>query len=552
MPNIKEFQTPALALRPSETGVEATSAAARRVGAEYNEAGGSIAAGGAAVGGAVKIAGEMYDDHLTHQEISRGGLALAGMMGAKTDDWNKAAKGADPNDPTVANKFLQDSLEPDLEKFKEGFTTQRSQQWAESHVDAFRQHMFVKTSADMATLAGEAIKTNYRQTTNSLANTVRNDPTSLDFVLKTYEDTLSSVVGTSTNLKGADAGRIKTELLQKGKEELVKSAALGHIEATGKMPPWSTDPKYSPYITPSELKQLEVAERHYATLNKSEQRAADQDADRKARTQLHSDMNALELSLYDDDGNLTASKEHIQKFREIVRANPQGANLEPGRVSGMFNGLTRMIDRQNRVKASLDDTDTRQDLTNRLFDPDNPTTMLQIGLAVNDGKLSQRSSRNLGAIVKAEETSIKDPVMKVTMGGAKQLLGTDPVGAGNYASFVQVFLPQYIAQKRAGTLPANALDLKDPKSLISESMAPYKRTLQQQMQDRILRGEFGLEPATQPQQQQPPRSQPKASAHPAVPDSLRDNPNVAWSPSKGRFYDVRTRQSWDKDGNASK
>ena len=547
MPNIREFQTPALGLRANETGVEATAAAARRVGAEYNEAGGSIAAGGAAIGQSIKIAGDLYDDHLTHQEISRGGLALAGMMGAKTDDWNKAAKGADPNDPTVANKFLQESLEPDLEKFKEGFTTQRSQQWAESHVDAFRQHMFVKTSADMASLAGEAIKANYRQTTNSLANTVRNDPTSLDFVLKTYEDTLTSVVGTSTNLKGADAGRIKTELLQKGKEELVKSAALGHIEATGKMPPWSTDPKYSPYITPSELKQLEVAERHYATLNRSEQRAAEQDADRKARVQLHSDMNALELSLYDDDGNLVASKDHIQKFREIVRANPVGANLEPGRVSGMFNGLTRMIDRQNRVKASLDDDATRQDLTNRLFDPDNPTTMLQIGLAVNDGKLSQRSSKNLGAIVKAEETSIKDPVMKVTMGGAKQLLGTDPVGAGNYASFVQVFLPQYIAQKRAGTLPANALDLKDPKSLISESMAPYKRTLQQQIQDRILRGDFGLEPAMQPQLQ-PPRSQPRASTHPSIPETLRENPNVAWSPSKGRFYDVRTRQSWDKDG----
>ncbi|HEX9213165.1 MAG TPA: hypothetical protein VF901_21870 [Bradyrhizobium sp.] len=547
MPNIREFQTPALGLRANETGVEATAAAARRVGAEYNEAGGSIAAGGAAIGQSIKIAGDLYDDHLTHQEISRGGLALAGMMGKKTEDWNTAAKGADPNDPTVANKFLQESLEPDLEKFKEGFTTQRSQQWAESHVDAFRQHMFVKTSADMASLAGEAIKANYRQTTNSLANTVRNDPTSLDFVLKTYEDTLTSVVGTSTNLKGADAGRIKTELLQKGKEELVKSAALGHIEATGKMPPWSTDPKYSPYITPSELKQLEVAERHYATLNRSEQRAAEQDADRKARVQLHSDMNALELSLYDDDGNLVASKDHIQKFREIVRANPVGANLEPGRVSGMFNGLTRMIDRQNRVKASLDDDATRQDLTNRLFDPDNPTTMLQIGLAVNDGKLSQRSSKNLGAIVKAEETSIKDPVMKVTMGGAKQLLGTDPVGAGNYASFVQVFLPQYIAQKRAGTLPANALDLKDPKSLISESMAPYKRTLQQQMQDRILRGDFGLEPAMQPQLQ-PPRSQPRASTHPSIPETLRENPNVAWSPSKGRFYDVRTRQSWDKDG----
>lgn len=548
MPNIREFQTPALGLRANETGVEATAAAARRVGSEYNEAGGAIAAGGAAVGQSIKIAGELYDDYTTHQEISRGGVGLAGLMGKKTEDWNSTVKNADPNNPAVAAKFLEENLEPDLEKFRDGFTTQRSQQWADNHLNSFRQHMFAKTAADMATMAGEAIKVNYRQTTNSMANTVRNDPSALDFMLKTYEDTLNATVATSSNLKGSTAAAIRTELLQKGKEELIKSAALGHIETTGKMPDWSRDPKYSAYITGPELKQLETAERHYTTMNRAAENAARQDVERDARNKFHADINKLELSLYDDDGNLVVTKDHIAQFREIVRQNALGATLEPTRVSGMFNGLTRMVDKQNRVKASSDDPATRQDLTDRLFDQDNPTTMLQIALQVNDGRLSPRSAKNLGAIVKAEDTSLKDPILKDTMKGAHALLGTDPVGSGNYASFVQVFLPQYTAAKRAGTLKPNALDIKDPASMISEAMAPYKRSLQQQMTDRILRGEFGLEPAVAPQLPQPPRSQPRASPHPPVPDSLRENPNVAWSPSKGRFYDVRTRKSWDKDG----
>jgi len=547
MPNIREFQTPALGLRANETGVEATAAAARRVGSEYNEAAGAIAAGGAAVGQSIKIAGELKDEYDSHQEISHGQAGLAGKMGVWTDRWNTEVKNADPNDPTVAAKYME-ALDADLEKFREGFTTQRSQQWADNHLSGFRQHMGLKTSADMATLAGEAIKTNYRQTTNSLANTVRNDPTSLDFVLKTYEDTLGDLVSTSPTLKGVEAGKLKTELAQRGKEEIIKSAALGHIEATGKMPDWSRDPKYSPYITGPELKQLETAERHYTTMNRAAENAARQDVEREARSKFHADINKLELSLYDDDGNLVATKDHIAAFREIVRQNALGATLEPSRVSGMFNGLTRMVDKQNRVKASSDDPATRQDLTDRLFDQDNPTTMLQIALKVNDGMLSPRSAKNLGAIVKAEDTSLKDPILKDTMKGAHALLGTDPVGSGNYASFVQVFLPQYTAAKRGGTLKANALDIKDPESMISEAMAPYKRSLQQQMTDRILRGEFGLEPAVAPQLPQPPRSQPRAPAHPAIPESLRDNPNVTWSPSRGLFRDVRTNKLFDKDG----
>ena len=63
--------------------------------------------------------------------------------------------------------------------------------------------------------------------------------------------------------------------------------------------------------------------------------------------------------------------------------------------------------------------------------------------------------------------------------------GKDPKGLENYARFVQTFVPQYLQQSRAGTLPPNALDVNDPTSLISRAMAPFKRSPAQLLKDRI-------------------------------------------------------------------
>ncbi len=42
MPNIKTYDTPALGLVPSETGIQAVAAAARRGGAFFNQAAGAL------------------------------------------------------------------------------------------------------------------------------------------------------------------------------------------------------------------------------------------------------------------------------------------------------------------------------------------------------------------------------------------------------------------------------------------------------------------------------------------------------------------------------
>jgi hypothetical protein len=391
MPTIKEYNTPALGLRPNETGISATAAAARRVGAEYNEAGSSIAAGGQAIAHAGKIAGDMYVDYLDHQEISRGAPAFAGLMSSKTDEWNKVANDSDPNDPTVAQKFVEENLNPALDKFKEGFTTEKSQQWAESHIDAFRQHMFTKTSADMASNAGRAAEVNVRQTINAMSNTVRNDPTSLDFTLQTYESSLNGMVDSSPNLKNTEGGKIKTALMQHGQEEIVKSAVLGHIEKTGEIPDWVNKSEYSKYINGAELKQFEQAAKNYNRLNNAEGRAQRVQRDYEAKSDFNRRVNELEVSTapknQGDPPQLPA--DYWDNIRDL--AKHPGAALEPGRLKTMIENGERITARLNKPEPLGPDSRlTTIDLVQRMRSegPDRLKSDNDIYAAYMDGKLT--------------------------------------------------------------------------------------------------------------------------------------------------------------------
>jgi hypothetical protein len=73
------------------------------------------------------------------------------------------------------------------------------------------------------------------------------------------------------------------------------------------------------------------------------------------------------------------------------------------------------------------------------------------------------------------------------------MTGKDPRGQAAYSAFVNDFLPKYLAAERTGNLPPNALDVKDPNSMISQSMAPYKRTTGQKLNDFM--SEMGVDPS---------------------------------------------------------
>lgn len=352
MAKIETFDAGNLALQPTEVGVEAAAGAGRRLGAFYNQVGEATQRfgerAGQEIGGAIRDAGQAAIDFEDHREISHGAATFATLTDNLTNQWNDAAKNADPNDPAVAAKFRETVLEPALEKFRDGFNTEKSQQFAESHIEQLRQHMFEKTSSDMSTLAGQAAKVNATQTVNTLSNTALNDPSALNFALKSFDTSVEGIVGSSPNLKGATAAAVRSEISEKGREQIVKSAALGAIMKTGELPAWTSDPQYSKYVNGIELKQLQQYAQTVQRMGQNEARSQRQEADYNNKKDFNAKMYDLEASTLPQKAGdrPTLPSDYWDKLRALS-IHP-GAALEPGRFKTMVQAGEALTDRLNK------------------------------------------------------------------------------------------------------------------------------------------------------------------------------------------------------------
>ena len=269
MANIKVFDTPQLGLRPSETGIETVAGNARRQGAFFHEEAGSLEqlaaqegqayrSVGNALGGGVASAGEVAVNYMDHKEISAGAAKGTQLMAGLTDQWNKIASdpNLDPNDTTIKQKFMQETLEPALQQFKDEsgfFSTEKSQQFAESFIDRFRQQMDKDTSADMSKLAGIALKTNVQTTVNSLSTMVNSDPSKIDFALDTANHAINAKVDSAPTLDAVTAASVRSEVGLKAKSDIVKSGILGILNKNPDADLSSLVKKYDGYVNASEV-----------------------------------------------------------------------------------------------------------------------------------------------------------------------------------------------------------------------------------------------------------------------------------------------------------
>ena len=467
----------------------------RETGELGSEKGAALTSVGRAVGSGVEAVGDAAVKYLDHQQISKGSADFTQLMLGATKQWNDTVKNADPNDPTVGPKFMA-ALNSQLDSFKQngGFVTDNGQQWAEAHIDALRQHMAEKTQGDMSSLAGEAAVVNHQQTINQLSATVHSDPSSIDFALATLKSSSEGVISTSPNLTGAEAGKVRMELQQHGAEAIVKSAAVGYIEKTGKMPDWVTDPKYAPYVNGAELKMLESAAKTQAKANeltdKQKQIADRQIADlnvKKAATKVTLDN----VSVDPQTKEVTLGPNYFQDTLTAIRKNPDAPNAVET-LHTMFNWGHAM---QNQERKVATDPATASALDANIFSSDKPTSLTDIQKAEIAGKMSRADAQLRTEIINQRDKMPSDPQFKLAMDGAKELIegrspGEKSLQAGKYAAFMQQFLGDYQRQKQAGTLPPNALSLSDPNSMLSKSMEAYKSPLAS-----AISGNGGIAPA---------------------------------------------------------
>ena len=350
MPEIREYTSSVAnaGLQPSETGIQATAGAARRIGASYREAGSEL-------GSAIQQVGAQASSYWEHREISKGAAEFSTFMAKATEDWNEVAKNADPNDPSIKERF-NEALSDRLSNFQNTFYTYGARNWAEKQVDSFRNHMQEKMTADMGTLAAAAVEKNTRQLMNSATLQARADPTSLPEIMASTERAIDGIIASSPNLKGAQAAKVRDGLTQKINEEIVKSAWIGKADlnptaALKELQEMKPDDPQTKYINSNEISQLV----RYAQRQEKIDRLTDMQAKREQKQALNEAAdNVISKSVLDsigDDG-LIKPGAGAAGLKALKAAGPLLENAKPGLVESAIG----FFQRQAEGKAEHADT----------------------------------------------------------------------------------------------------------------------------------------------------------------------------------------------------
>jgi hypothetical protein len=481
-----------IGLTPTDVGVESYGRAGRTVAELYDRAGSAIAdAGRSIASGATSLASAALA-HIDHAQISAGAQHGVDFLAQKDQEWNDLVK--DPNtdvhNPAVAQKFIEENLEPALQDFTNGFTTDKSQAWADDFAQRVRQHFLTKTAADMSSVAGAADHSTALKTIDTLGSMTFKDPSSLGVARDTLKANIDGLITSSPTLTPEKAAELRGDLLDTGERHLVHQAVTATILQGGDWRSIANDPRNAQYIDPSELvvfaKAQKAADRTAILQNQAiadHQKKQNEDAAKTAYNQNLTNNASIDPTT----GRVTLAPDYFSSALKLATL----PNAPPDLARTAIDWGEQKL-KENEAISS--DPDTRKSLTDGLFDPDKPTTRVDLMKAQINGKLSNQDFASMERLVTTlEQQPLGSEPFKETMKAAEGTLtyampgmpGKDPTGLTNYSRFVQSFLPQYLQQTRAGTLPPNALDLSDPNSLISKSIAPYKRTPAQMLADRI-------------------------------------------------------------------
>lgn len=546
MPNIRDISAPTdLGIRPDDRAMEATANSGRRISALYSTAAEATNSVGRTANSTIQDVGGTVVKYVDNQEISRGASQFATLMAGLDSEWNKRVSTSDPNDPSVREKFLEEVVNPRLEKMREGFNTERSTQFAESQIQQLRTHFVQKTGADMATLAGVAAKTNINNLTNQLTNAAMSDPSSLRTSLKLVENSIGSMVDSSPTLKGVDAGRLKVELTDAAQASIVKAAAIGAIAANPeKGLAQFSKPEYAKYISATDLKQLEQqaktverakrVDENYALQNQKmfKQEASD-NREGEYMQKLHSDdpKEKASVSAAAIANDFTLTREARQRMINIVERETR-----PATAAKISNDTAN--DLMSRIRAPEGDPRRITDL--------NPVLDAYVKGLLNksDYKFLTEEFKNLRTpegeeLGKQQDEFIKS--VKPMIDKSNPLMGKiDQSGAMQMYAFTLALKKKVDEYRKAGKDPRDLMDPSKPDFMGSPSaLGQFQKPLQQSLAD--VASSLRTGPSV-------PISGAPAPSASNPPPSLKGIASLTYSPSRKQFRDDATGKIYDING----
>lgn len=495
MPNIREYEAPqGLGLNPTETGIDALTQGARRIGTFGQQIASTYDQEGSEAKGAVANVGQVAVSYINQKDRSDVSVAATGALAKLDQSWNVTTKGngldpsdsnyippANPNDPTVASKFMEEQVEPVLQKLRDVPIGEAGQEFAQNQIDQIRSHLSQKLTADLSTMAGEAEILKDRKTTNNLSNLVTTSPDfhSVDMALSMHKDAAAGWTS-NPNITGDQLGKMN-EHFQASQEQIVHAAAAAAITQ-------ARDPqavaaafikRYPDYIKGDEANALAKAAQTQSKVDFLQNKAIEAYQDKQKERAASADLskNFGDNVKFNADGTVSIDPKMLDNAMAVVRKYP-GAADESVRAQIAF-AQGQLLKTKQEQREIVTDPASQSDLLARMNDPKSPTSETQILTAANQNKLDAHATSNLLALRKSlDDAPIKDPVFNSTFGAAKAVIEQSLDGQENFGKFAFNFMTAYRAASNAGTLKSGDLDMNNPDSLISKEMAQFKPSIE--------------------------------------------------------------------------
>lgn len=511
MPNIRGYEAPQnLGLNPTEIGVDATAAAARRIGGFYNQKADALNQEGGEIKSTVADVGQVALSYINQKDRSDVSVAATGALAKLDQAWNIKTNGngldpsdpnyvppADPRDPTVAQKFMQEQVEPALQNLDGIPIGEAGKDYAQNQINQIRSHLSQKLTADMSTMAGEAAVLKDRQTTNNLSNMVTTSPDfhSVDMALSMHKDAAAGWTS-NPNITGDQLGKMN-EHFQASQEQIVHAAAAAAI-AKARDPQAVADAfikRYPDYIKGDEANALAKGAQTQSKVNflqdKAIEREKEHQAERAATTSLS--QNFGDNVKFNADGTVSINPKMLDNAMAVVRKYPGAADEGVRTQIAFAQGQLQKTKQEQREIVT--DPASQSDLLGRMSDPKNPTTEQQILQKANENRLDAHATSNLLALRKSlDDAPIKDPVFNSTFGAAKAVIEQSLDGQENFGKFAFSFMTAYRDASRSGTLKPGDLDMSKPDSLISKQMEQFKPSVADRTQYFLFKN-VGMNPA---------------------------------------------------------
>jgi hypothetical protein len=326
------------------------------------------------------------EQHIAQNETGKLAADFATAQAELTTQWNEVAKKADPNDHEAANRFMTEVVRPRLDQMGDGLLTQQGQSLYQKAVAGLHADLFAKTTADQASLAGQAAIVNLDTVKNQLSQTVRNDPSGFKGALAMANITTEGLVSTY-NLP-----RDKALVLgQQVREEIAKSAFIGMADKnpTAARAALAAG-EFNDYFDGTTAKTMDSYAEAQMKAETEAQKAAVIETRRQQKEAYQSSSAALSASLVDPQtGDLRVPPDY---FKNLIQT-AQMPEADSGEIRAAINMGQSIIKEQQVGMKAVTDPQTYVSFRDRMFlgsADKNVLTLRDVYQARSQGQLSDK------------------------------------------------------------------------------------------------------------------------------------------------------------------